>query len=283
MGKFTNRHNLPDAFVDAVRHDPYTGGGDISATALIDSPQKRYLAFKHKDEVTEDVSDRVWALFGSAVHHILERSQTKARIEERLYAEMEGWQVSGQFDRLIVEDKLLQDWKVTTAYKAMGEKADWERQQNILRWLCAENGIEVDRLEIVCIIRDWQRQRAKDDPNYPVTPVHVISLPVWDLGITEEYIRDRVLKHQAAREGNPEPCTDEERWYTGDSFAIKKPGGKRALKVFNSKADAEEHLATLEGYEIEHRPGVYTRCENFCEAAPFCAQWQDYLKAKGDK
>jgi hypothetical protein len=111
----------------------------------------------------------------------------------------------------------------------------------------------------------------------------VVELPVWDLGITEEYIRDRVIKHQAARDGSPEPCTDEERWYTGDSFAIKKPGGKRALKVFRDKKEAEDHLATLKGYEIEHRHGTYTRCENYCEASKWCAQWQDHLKAKGDK
>jgi len=278
MAKYTNRFGLPDAFVDAVKHDPYVGGGDISATALIDSPQKRELAFRHRDEITEDVSDRVWALFGSAVHHILERSQTTARIEERLFAEVAGWTISGQFDRLIVEDKLLQDWKVTTSYKALGEKKDWERQQNILRWLCHVNGIEVEKLQIVTIIRDWQRSRAEEDPTYPRTPVHTIDLPVWDLDITEEYITERVRLHQEARAGFAEPCTDEERWYTGSKFAIVKPGGKRALKVLDTLEGAQELLK--EGQEIEHRPGTYTRCERFCEAAPFCAQWQAHLKGE---
>jgi hypothetical protein len=282
--KITNRHGLPDALVNAVINDPYTGGGDISATSLIDSPQKRALGFKYRDLITEDVSDRIWALFGSAVHHILERSETTARIEERLFADIEGWQVSGQFDRLIVEDRLLQDWKVTTSYKAMGEKADWERQQNVLRWLCDANGIEVDRLEIVCIIRDWQRTRALEDPTYPVTPVHVINLPVWDLAITEEYIRHRVQLHQDARAGNAAPCTDEERWYTGSSYAVTKPGAKRALKIFKTMAEAEEHMADAKpGYVIEHRPGTYTRCERFCEVSQWCSQWQDHLQQENSK
>ena len=37
MGAITNVHNLPQSIVDAVTNDPYVGGGDISATKLIDS------------------------------------------------------------------------------------------------------------------------------------------------------------------------------------------------------------------------------------------------------
>ena len=32
----TNLYGLPDALVNAVRNDPYQGGGDISVTKLID-------------------------------------------------------------------------------------------------------------------------------------------------------------------------------------------------------------------------------------------------------
>lgn len=271
--KITNKHGLPDALVDAVLYDPYVGGGDISATALIDSPQKRYLEWSHKDQLEEDVSDRIWALFGSAVHHILERSQTDARIEERLYAEVAGWQVSGQFDRLIVEKGLLQDWKVTTTYKAMNNSLDWERQQNVLRWLCHKNGIEVERLEIVAILKDWKKGRSENDPGYPVTPVYKIPLQVWDLAITEEYVFNRVTLHQQARAGNAEPCTNEERWYTGDRYAVTKPGAKRASKVFDTKAEAE--AAVTDAQIIEHRPGLYLRCESYCSASRWCPQWNE--------
>ena len=80
----TNLLGLPDAFVAAVKNDPYTGGGDISATKLIDSPQRRVLYGKYKDFVVEDVSDRVWAVMGQAVHTVLERAGTSALVEERL-------------------------------------------------------------------------------------------------------------------------------------------------------------------------------------------------------
>ena len=39
MGTVTNKHDLPEALVRAVQNDPYKGGGDISATKLIDQFQ----------------------------------------------------------------------------------------------------------------------------------------------------------------------------------------------------------------------------------------------------
>ena len=130
----TNKHGLPASFVEAVRRDPYQGGGDISATALIDSPQRRALLYQHGSKIDTDVSSMVWALLGSAVHHILERSEVDGVVvEERLYADVGGWEVSGQFDRYNPDTKALQDYKVTTVYKLGGDKKDWTRQLNVLR------------------------------------------------------------------------------------------------------------------------------------------------------
>jgi len=72
---FTNKHNLPDVFVQAVKLDTHITVGDISTTQLIDAPQIRYLKKRH--DVVEDVMDRMWALFGTAVHHILDRAHIK--------------------------------------------------------------------------------------------------------------------------------------------------------------------------------------------------------------
>ena len=74
MTTITNKHGLPQSIVDAVANDPYVGGGDISATKLIDAPQIMQLTRQHKDQITVDVSDRVWSLFGQAIHTMLERA-----------------------------------------------------------------------------------------------------------------------------------------------------------------------------------------------------------------
>jgi hypothetical protein len=267
----TNKHGLPEALVKAVQNDPYTGGGDISVTKLIDSPQRRQLLLAHGDAVEEDVSERIWSLLGQAVHHILERAGTDTMVEERLFADVEGWKLSGQFDRLHLGSKTLSDYKVTTTYKAKGDD-NWTRQLNVLRWLAFQNGLIVDHLEIVAIFRDFRRSEAERNPDYPQQAVKVIPIPVWPLDETEAYVRERILMHQTAQAGRTSwglpPCTDEERWYSGDKWALMKPGAKRALKVLDEKPDE-----VPDGLYLEHRPGIYRRCETYCEVARWCPQW----------
>jgi len=264
----TNLMGLPDAFVAAVKNDPYTGGGDISVTKLIDAPQRRVLYSKFKDFVVEDVSDRVWALMGQAVHTVLERAGTSALVEERLFMDVNGWKLSGQFDRLHVADKTIQDWKVTSTYKADGDDS-WTKQLNILRMLAIKNGHDIERLQVVAIFRDWQRSKAERDPKYPQSNVKIIELPVWSDEQAMQYITDRVSMHQAAVKGDEVLCSDDERWYAGSTFALMKEGNKRATKV----ADTKEELGEpAKGFFIEERKGGYRRCEGYCEVAPFCPQ-----------
>lgn len=267
MSAVTNIHNLPTALVRAVENDPYVGGGDISVTKLIDAPQRRVLWKKHAPSITTDVSERIWALLGQAVHHILERAGDDALAEERLYAKVDGWEVSGQFDRLHLGDGVLQDYKVTTTYKAEGSP-QWEAQLNCLRWLAFQNGYDVDRLEIVAIFRDWRKVEADRNADYPRTAVQVIPVKVWSLDEAEAYIRGRVRQHQAAEAGAVTLCTDDERWYSGDKWAVQKPGAKRALRVYDEKP-----VEVPDGYELVFRRGEYKRCAHYCEVAPFCSQW----------
>lgn len=273
----TNKHGLPEALVRAVMNDPYTGGGDISVTKLIDSPQRRALWLQHKGAIEEDVSERIWSLLGQAVHHILERAGTDTLVEERLYAEVEGWKLSGQFDRLHLASKTLSDYKVTTTYKANGDD-NWTRQLNVLRWLAFQNGIIVDHLEIVAIFRDFRRAEAERNPDYPTQAVKVIPVPVWPMEETEDYIRKRIKLHQLVNTGFVEVgCTPEERWYSGDKWALMKPKAKRALKVLDEKPKV-----VPDGLILEHRPGRYRRCESYCDVATWCPQWQATLTETAD-
>lgn len=270
MPTLTNVHALPAAIVAAVQNDPYTGGGDISVTKLIDAPQRRVLWSKHHDHIVEDVSERIWSLLGQAVHHILERAETGAKVEERLFAEVEGWVLSGQFDRLHLGDKTLQDYKVTTVYKKDGSET-WTQQLNVLRWLAYQNGYEVDHLEIVAIFRDWRKTDADRKSDYPPAAVHVIPVETWPLDVTEVFIKDRIHKHQAARGGMLTPCTSEERWYSGTKYAVIKPGNKKAYRVWDETPPAEE---IPEGFVVQERPGEFKRCQHYCDVAAFCPQWQ---------
>jgi hypothetical protein len=274
MSAYTNVHRLPASIVAAVTNDPYVGGGDISTTKLIDSPRIRQLTAINRDRITTDVSERVWTLLGQAVHTILERAGLKdgsALVEERLYAPICGWVVSGQFDVLSVADRKLSDFKVTTTFKQHGSDS-WTQQLNVLRWLAHQNGHTVDTLEIVAIYRDWRKTEAQRNPDYPQAAIGVIPVPVWPLEDTVEFVTQRVLLHREAAEGVEALCTDEERWYSGDKWAIIKPGGKRALKVLETVPNAAD---VPDGYEVQLRSGAFKRCQHYCDVSDFCSQWAD--------
>jgi len=270
----TNLKGLPEAIVRAVANDPYNPGkANISVTKLIDAPQRRVLYSKYKESIVEDVSDRIWSLLGQSVHTILERANNESSVvvEERLYAEINGWTVSGQFDRLDLHGTTLDDYKVTSVWNADG-KVEWERQLNCLRLLAMRNGYTVDKLRIICIFRDWRKADADRKPDYPQAAVGVIQVPAWDIEEAEAYVAERVQLHQRAFNGEHIPCTDEERWHEPSRYALMKKGGKRAIRIYESRDDIRE---IPDGTYVEERKGSYRRCEQYCEVSPFCHQWAE--------
>jgi hypothetical protein len=277
----TNKLGLPRSLENAVRNDKYDrGNAHISVTGLIGPARKRYLEQLHAEEITEDVAERIWALMGQIAHGILERADDQAWCEERLFIERFGWRISGQFDRyLLEEDGRLQDYKLTSTYAIRdGVKPEWEAQENIYALMLREHGYHVSKLEIVAILRDWQKAKAKHTEDYPQVPALVIPVPIWNPSITEDYIQIRLNLHSKAHRNLPE-CTADERWERPAVYALHKIGNKRATKLFDTEAEAHEALAAIDsGYEIQLRPAEQKRCEDYCNALPFCTQGQKLVK-----
>jgi len=97
--QLTNKHNLPKSFVDAVGgRQPHPD--HIGVTELVDSPHISALRRAHWGQWTEDVTDRVWAILGSAVHYVLEDKQgTRNDLsEERLEYKFGGITLVGRAD-----------------------------------------------------------------------------------------------------------------------------------------------------------------------------------------
>lgn len=291
--QITNHADLPEAIVRAVRNDPYNSGAcDISVTQLIGPPQIRVLTREHADELTEDASDRIWSLVGQIGHGILERAEISAIAERRLFAEIAGWRISGQFDRLTFhDDGTLSDYKFTSVWAvANGLKPEWEAQLNILRWLAAVNGYPIiRRLLLIAILRDWSRGKARQGHPYPPHQVKILPVPLWDLDTTREHVKARIALHKLADEcaahGDPLPrCTDAERWTQPTVFAVRKPGRQRAVHLFNTEDAALLHSAKVPGGYVEHRHGESLRCADYCAVADYCAQRQAELaeRARAD-
>lgn len=276
--KLTNRLMLPQPLVDAVKNDGYTSGdADISVTSLLSPPRKVALEKAHKDELEEDASERIWSLLGQSIHTILERAATTGVAERRLSIMVEGWKVSGGMDYYAPDRQdLLQDYKCVTVwkFKGGGVPMEYEQQLNMYAEILRQNGHPIRKLQIVGILRDWSKMEAQRDPEYPQAQVVVRDVEVWPSAQAQAFIRERVLMHRAARYELPE-CTPEERWQKPDMYAVMKPGGKRAVKLHTSKADADAHAAEIKGAFVVKRPGESTRCKSYCSAAKFCSQYQN--------
>jgi hypothetical protein len=290
--RLTNEMELPDAIVRAVQNDPYDRGlADYSVTQLLSPPRKVALEREHADELVEDVSDRIWSLVGQIAHGILERSEREAVAERRLYATVGGKRISGSMDRVHVGEGLLQDYKVTTAWKFKdGCPLEFEQQLNCYAYLLRHGvdaegvpaSTEVRRAEIVGILRDWSKPQAKRDLGYPRRQCIKLAVQLWAPERQLQFLEGRIALHEAARTVKP-LCSPSDRWATNDIFAVIKQGAKRATELFDDQFMAEARAAALTSdgkavYTVTRRPGENKRCDNYCSVSQFCTQYQGILR-----
>lgn len=280
--RITNKYNLPQTIVNAIERPTYTkGSASLSVTELIGPPQLVALKHKHADELESDAADMVWSLFGSAVHSILEQGADDDHVlEERLYASVGDWTISGAVDVQRHRDSGVDvlDYKVVKAYSVMNEKIEWEQQLNCYAWLIRQNKkLPIHSLAIVAIVRDWSAREAQRSADYPQAPVVVLPIRRWSPVEQDEYIASRVALHQEAYvavelDGEVRPCTPAEMWEKPTSWALMKEGRKTAVKV---AWDGPPVVPDNKHY-IEVREGERTRCKSYCPVSNFCTQWRQH-------
>ena len=153
--KLTNKFGLPDPVVRALTRSEYSkGDSNRSITQLIDSPRVRILRQEHWDELEEDVSEKMWAVMGTAAHKMFEDTADEKHVsEERLYTEIDGWVISGAIDVQKIEDDgiVVMDYKTTSVWSVILGKSQWEYQLNCYAALVSQGqerpgqGAEGDR------------------------------------------------------------------------------------------------------------------------------------------
>jgi hypothetical protein len=275
--KLTNNLNLPAPIFAAVANDRYTkGDAQFSVTGLLDPPQIHYLAEKHFDKLTEDVSDRIWSLLGQAVHHIIERAGDSLETfsETTLYTMFEGTKLKGTIDHMAMLEGSLEDFKVTNVRKLKGGRVpfEWIAQTNIYKWLIErETPHRINSINVIAIFRDWNKREAQFSSDYPSRAVERVFIPLWSDIEVEMFLRERIALLST---DEPAPCTEEEIWAKPTTYALMKKGNKRAVKVFQNFAEAEEARINLgSAGSVETRHGEATRCASYCAVAAFCPQW----------
>jgi len=285
----TNKYNLPEEIVKSLLKNRYAGDSDASdlktdysVSTLVAPVQQTILKHRYPNCNTEDVIDRLWSMFGSIAHCLLEEhGSDEAIIEKRFYMEVLGKIISGQIDHY--KARKISDYKTTSAYKIMKKSyEDWACGQNTYATLCEHNGYPVDSLRIIAIIRDWKDSESSRNKDYPESAIAIIPLIKWSLPVRMRYITARVqalIDNEKLEDAQLLPCTHEERWMNVKDYAVVKSPSTRATKVFDNQEDANaDAIRRGSEYHVEKRMTEPRRCLKYCPSSSKCTQHQAYLK-----
>jgi hypothetical protein len=281
--KVTNKYDLPIALLKAMSRDDYTKGkSDYSVTGLLTPPKVALLREQYNDRMEMDISDKMYTFLGTALHKVMEDTvmPENCTYEERLYADIDGTTISGAIDiqERVPAGTIVWDYKVTSVWSVMNEKAEWVQQLNMYKWFVETVKKErVVGLKICAFLRDWSGNKTGE--NYPEASIVIVDIPLWSATEAEEFIRNRLNAHKEAKmvmdfgQELP-PCSDKERWMSETTFAVKREGRKTAIRVLTSEQEAKEMAEKEKGY-VETRLGEPRRCTgNYCGVAEWCKQYQ---------
>ena len=275
--KVTNKLNLPAAFVNAVSTTRHNAAGCFSATTLNKGAKEIILSDRHFDEITVDAADSVWAVWGTAVHALLESQPDNNFHEEYFKVPVSNSFVTGQVDSYDMENGVINDWKTASVWKVQfNDFSDWRRQGLTYAWLLQQSGLDVKKCRFVALLKDHSKTKAKNDSSYPQSPVFIYEFDVTpeDMAETRDRILNKVLEIESAYKLDDdaiEPCSAEERWADGEKWAVMKNGRKTAIKLFDNSADADAMAGELgNSHYVEHRPAISRKCGDYCKCKDFC-------------
>jgi len=161
----TNNNAIPAPIYRAVLNTKYSGEGEdcfCSVTGLLKGVKELILEQRHRHEIVEEASDRIWSLMGSAIHSVIEKSQTTDTLaEQRLKAVIDGKTITGGVD--LYEYGTVFDFKFTSIWSYIygSRLAEWTRQLNVYAYLYRKAGYIVNNIKIIAIYRDWQKSKFK--------------------------------------------------------------------------------------------------------------------------
>jgi len=289
MKKIIN-NGIPDAIYQSIINfaKQYDGNIEnaISVTTLIDSPLRHY--YSKNADIEVNATDELWKLTGSAMHQVLENSDSSNVKELRLKAEHKGINIHGKCDVYDIENKSIEDYKFTGYSKyAKYPKLEHIRQLNILWWIWSQNNLPVERTKLHYIWRNLTPYQLGTE-GYPLSLVEtydVKQLPIIDF-IDKQLERHKNVINNTAQETDLE-CTLEERWGNEKYKVYKQSNNKKAIRVFDSYNEAENLLNVMQEmntqedtYYIKKVTTDFVRCENYCEYKNICHLYNKLIKDK---
>jgi hypothetical protein len=260
--------------------------------------QKRYREELDAMPFTHDSIDKQKKSFrGTAIHnhleymlrrHINKNPNKGYMLEQRIWDRICDRKISGKFDTWL--NKALYDYKTTSVWKAVfGNWDDYVAQLNLYDYLMYTCGKECNILYIIAWYMDWDKMKVWKDPTYPKDDIELVHVTdKWSKETQKDFLYSRI-EAMKANEDRPDNeldyCTDEEMWAKPTVYAVMRPGQHRAVaaKNINTREAAEEYIRNStaddsDTFTIQERPGGRTKCNDFCQVAPFCNQYREYCE-----
>lgn len=282
----TNKYNLPQAYVDAVKETHPIIEKHYSVTGLLNPIRELILKRRHYDEIEQDVSNMVWLLFGTAVHKIIEDADKTGYAEYKLEQEIiDGYILTGICDLYNEELFSVEDHKTASVTKILkNDFDDWKKQGLSYAWMFRKLGKYVGRLRFHALLKDWSAKdyRNRGDKFYPPHPIWTWEYEVTedDIIYIENYIKEKfnkIIEAEKLSDDELPICSMEERWNSGDKYRVIKAGQKKALKVTSDKNEAFI-LARENNADVEVIKGEDKKCKDYCLVCKFCKHWKENVK-----
>jgi len=239
-----------------------------------------YWAGHHDAQADYSVTERGWSLLGSSVHKVVEAAfeadeDDSLIVEHRMFGELDGVTFSGQCDTYDKSTNTIYDLKTASVWEIInGVREEREQQLNCYAYL-GRNAEKwpVDNIAAIFILRDWSKNKAMREPDYPQSQMFVYPLRMWTDNEAEEFIRWRIKVHEGAKADLPY-CTPDEQWVRPTKYAVMSAGQKKAHRLLDSAQEAQNWITNnRKGTFVVERPGEAVRCEDYCSVMPLCSQY----------
>ena len=279
-----NSHNLPAPMVRVLSGGSYCPNSErVGVTQLIGPPLIKYLTIKHWDEIEEDVIDRFFAMFGTAVHGLLDKAVVAPMLRCKLCEHKFEWNriknkkmvcpecqnTNGLKDFSVVSGTLAEA-KLEVPHRdilIVGKMDLFDPHHNVvIDWKCTSVWsvmFDHKEWEEQLNVYDWMLKqhgyeaenlfiyallrdwRKADAARNKDYPQIPFNKTVCKRWSTEEQLAfiNKRLDDMLI-EDMPRPCTPEERWRKPAVFKLHKKGQKKAIRVLPTEAALVEYAAT---------------------------------------
>lgn len=307
---------------DNYQYPPNDGKKYISATGLMKSLRQIILGQrlpKGENEKINDISSQIASRFGTALHDSIEKAWEENQInamkslgypdkvvnrvrvnptdlsepniipvymEQRFHKEINGWNVSGQFD--FVGDGKLEDFKSTGTFTWVNntKDEDYIQQGSIYRW-GRPDIITKDIMSIQFIFKDWMKFKVSD-PKYPPAMIVQKEYRLKSIEETDRFIKNKLKfidDNVDTLESELPQCTPKELWQGKPTYKYYKDKvkaatkGSRSTKNFDTPQEANLRFVQDGSVGIVIPTVPEPVACRFCPVLHICSQGQGYIKS----